>query len=173
MKKVKVKEIKGKVKVIRELNEKTEGDKEIKELTKNEVPVHSSQQSSGFSVGSFSSLASGGDSPRVASRTVEDDFKPVRQVQPERNNTPLYDVGKSMGGQIDERKYKTVESIGSANNIRTVGVGRDFAMGGSASPYPEANRVESSLRQESNEKKYASDIESGGGKKGKRYAWEV
>jgi hypothetical protein len=57
--------------------------------------------------------------------------------------------------------------------LRSVNVGRDFAMGQSPSDYPEANRIEGSLRQE-DEKKYTAGMESPGGRgKTKRYEWEV
>lgn len=161
---MKIKELKNNVKVIREVKRESEGDKEINELTEDELPFSGSEisRATGFRLeGSQVARVGGAEMTRAGSQ--RDDNSSASTVR-------LYDVGKSMSGEAGESKYHLAETIHS-ENMRTVGVGRDFAMGQSSGDYPEANRIESSLRQE-DEKKYATDMNSAGGKKGKRYAWE-
>ncbi|MBU0977488.1 MAG: hypothetical protein KKD18_03665, partial [Nanoarchaeota archaeon] len=112
------------------------------------------------------------DSPRAVLRPAGVAAPPARAVVQEREPVNLYDVGKSMGGQVNERKYAPVESIGETG-VRSISIGRDFAMGASPSPYPDANRIESGLREEDSKKKYTTEMESGGKGKSKRYAWDV
>lgn len=171
-KKSKIKEVKGKIKIVKELS-KGEGGEEIEDLTEGEIPV------SEFNVsnwkGSSPSMSLVNDVPRAPTRSEEEVRQPARDDDGG-DNRPLYDVGRSMGGESSERSYEPVESIGESG-LRNVNVGGDFAMGSSSSfsPYPSANRVESGLREETVEKKkYASDIESSQRKKSKHgYAWEA
>ena len=163
MKNVKIKEIKDKVKIIREIKRESEGDKEIRELTGAEM----------VSAGTDFQPVENGVRPI---RTVAD--APVRRTSREEATTEaptvhLYDVGRRMGDDANRPKYKLSENIESGSTLRSVGVGRDFAMGAQARDYPEANRIESSLRQE-DEKKYSTGMESADGRrKTKRYAWET
>jgi len=163
MKKVKVRELKSKVRVVREIKRESEGDKEIHELTESEPIVGA------FSGGGFR-LQEGERGVRVAETSS------VARVSREEpmGSAPtahLYDVGRRMGDDAKSPKYKLAEAL-HEERIRSVGVGRDFAIGQSSSDYPEANRIESSLRQEDNNK-YTAVAESVGGRKTKRYAWDV
>ncbi len=167
MKNVKIKEIKDKVKIIREIKRESEGDKEIRELTKSESAAEMVSAGTGFQP------VENGIRPMRAVADV-----PVRRTSREEATTEaptahLYDVGRRMGDDANRPKYKLSENIESGQTLRSVGVGRDFATGAQANGYPEANRIESSLRQE-DEKKYSTGMESADGhRKTKRYAWEI
>lgn len=171
-KKVKIREIKKDLKVFEKSHSESEGDKEISELTKGEVPVHDAEFTQPGAV--IFRPDAGDNSPRISSR-VNESVNGPRTESPRTESSEtrqLYDVGKGMGDHSSRGAYKPVESIGSSG-IRNMQVGRDFAMGSSGGgDYPEANRIESNLRQD-DEKKYASSVESGSGKRGKRYAWET
>ncbi|MFH1802755.1 MAG: hypothetical protein ABH864_04905 [archaeon] len=166
---VKIKELKSKVKVLGEVK-KSEGDKEIERLTKGEIPVDDA-----FAVGASSPFRLDQGPQRAVGRAVPRPSVQERPGVPRREMTgsELYGAGKTMGGAAGKASYKPVETIGTAH-LRTVGVGKDFAMGGSGGgAYADANRIESGLRDATSEKNYSTQVEAGAGKKSKKYAWDV
>ncbi len=169
---MRIKELKSNIKIIREIKREAEGDKEIRELTEGEMPVSESEVERAVGAADVPLDVGAARTGRsVLTRPID---QPARGEETrEGENIPLYDVGKSMGGELRRDEYKPVETIGTGSNLRAVGVGRDFAMGQQVGDYPEANRIESSLRQE-DEKKYSTGMETTGPKgRTKRYGWEV
>jgi hypothetical protein len=171
---VKIREMKPKVKIVRELNKiPGEGDKEIEELTSEEMPAHEDDARISEPVMIDAPVRTGGAPATLTSAT-----RNVSVQEEETDNRPLYDVGRAMGGAAEERQYKPVESVQSAT-LHEIGVGRDFAMGSGSSggDYPDAQRVENRLRSEAERerKEYEAGrmetAETGGRRR--RYPWQA
>ncbi|MBS3077132.1 hypothetical protein J4233_02565 [Candidatus Pacearchaeota archaeon] len=171
-KKMKIRELKSKIKIIREIRGGAEGDKEIEGLTEGELPFSESEVDRAAGIINLPSNSGGsGRGGQVVDRPSEQ--PPRGEEAEEMTGVQLYDTGRSMNGEAGRMQYKPVETIGSGSNLRAAEVGRDFAMGQKVSDYPEATRIESNLRAE-DEKKYSTGMESAGGKgKAKRYGWET
>lgn len=166
MKKMKIKEIKSKIKIVKEIKRESEGDKEIRELTSEEVPVSEFGMRASSHTGFHPILETGADSENMVARNAMR-TRP-NEIESEESGVRLYDSGKGMGGQASEYKYKLSDSTGSGSTF-----GRDIANGQMGGSYPNANRIEQGMGDD-NEKKYANSMEGSGGKgKMKRYEWEV
>ncbi len=170
---IKIREVKAKIKIIREINEaEGEGDKEINELTAGEMPVSEEDIERVESVAVLSEFpvrAAG------ASATLGGGTQSSRAQEEETDNRPLYDVGRAMGGEASERQYKPVDNMQTLT-LREVNVGRDFSMGSASSggDYPDAERTESRLRSEAEKSRREYEegrmegAETGGGRR-RRY----
>jgi len=171
MKKVKkVTKVKSKIKVIKEIR-KSEGDKEIGDLTSQEVGF--SDQDMGQVTDPV--VTSVGAPVRTAdlSPTLEGSAGSVVVPEEELDTGPLYDIGKTLGGQTSGDEYKPVDNV-ATQNLRGASVGRDF-VGAQAGDNPEAQALQGKIRQDSDKAPYDGDrmdAERGGGAK-RKYPWEL
>lgn len=160
MKKItKVRELKKGVKVIREI--KSEGDKEIGELTQGEISVGSEE---GFR--RFVPREVSGPAPVASAAPARTVARPQTEAQP---NRPLYDVGRAMGDDSKRSSYRaaTILSEPSGGFVDRRIPGRQGVIAGGQANQPGTDLLD-------DRKKYESDkMDSSGGKKAKRYAWEV
>ncbi|MFH1290816.1 MAG: hypothetical protein ABIH92_05415 [Nanoarchaeota archaeon] len=171
----KVREIKSKVKIIKEIGkDETEGDKEIKELTSEEIPLSEGEVES-FTVPVEDQVEMSRPVSSIPP-TLAVSTQQTSHVREEEDTGPLYDVGRTMGGEAGEAKYKPVDTIQSGG-LRELKVGKAFAMHSGGGGYPEAHAVEGKLREEAQmeQKKYESERDEGGSGSGgrRKYPWEI
>ena len=168
MKKMKIREIKSKVKIIREIKNNAEP---IEDIASSEMAI-SENGAGNAGVEEVISLGGGArvvNIPRETPGSVREETR--REVE---TIGPLYELGKSLGGRASsgaERSYKTAEAF---QEERFRGSGSQIgAAQGSSLPENSAREVENRIRDD--DKKYDSGVKEGGqrAKKGHGYAWET
>lgn len=183
-KKVKIREIKPKIKIVKELGKEKD---EIEDIVSEEIPL--SQDEVAGIVDPAESLVLGGEQA-IPGEFGGDDLE----------TSAGREEGLSSGGESIARfysgiqkgalyksltmeheggaepEYKPVENI-ETDMIRQSSVGRDFSMsqGGGGTPEEQfGGAVQDRMREEQRDNKYdPSKMEQDGKKKGKRYAWET
>lgn len=166
--KVEVKEIKPKVKVLKEIPHESPLEKDVEDFENEEF--HD------FVDGVLPATA-----PIIQTGQEERDAPVVaRGIAPPQPATPpvdtnrLYDIGRNLGSSSQRRVYTLSDGSVRGSTLTERRAGRDFAMSTGSSLLPEG-QTSGSLSNDAldREQKYSNEVGSPSKGAKKRYAWEV